>query len=76
MKYTAVLLFFFSTFIRNAQENKLVWTRALEAGNYTITLYQPQFETLVDNKLKGRMVLSVKPDKPSLFLVLYGSNID
>lgn len=36
------------------------WPREIEAGNYAITLYQPQLETLKGNKLDGRMALSVK----------------
>lgn len=58
------MLFF--TVVLNAQDNKLVWPRAIEAGNYLITLYQPQFETLVQNELKCRMALSVKTKEDKL----------
>lgn len=44
-----------------AQEtDTLSWPREIEKGEYNISLYQPQLETLEGNILKGRMALSVK----------------
>lgn len=44
-----------------AQEtDPIEWPRDITAGDYTITMYQPQLETFDGNKLSGRMALSVK----------------
>ena len=83
MRNIAILLFsLFSTIILNAQDNELVWPRAIEAGNYKITLYQPQFDSLVDNKLAGRLALSVKDREDKLlfgalwFKVILNTDLD
>ena len=54
--------------ISNAQEKEpeLKWPREIESGEYTITLYQAQMETLENNILKGRMALSIKNKKDEI----------
>jgi hypothetical protein len=50
-----------------AQQDLNTWPREIKAGdNYVINLYQPQLETLEDNKLVGRMALSVIDDKDKI----------
>ena len=46
-----------------AQDDQFVWPREIEKGLFTITLYQPQLETLTGNNLDGRMAISVKRDE-------------
>jgi len=62
MKKILTLLVLFSTAVLFAQEEEFgfEWPREIEKNAYTITLYQPQLETLEGNTLKGRMALSVK----------------
>ncbi|RLD25667.1 MAG: hypothetical protein DRI70_06755, partial [Bacteroidetes bacterium] len=63
--YTIVLCFISSLVF--AQQDQLEWPREIKAGdNYIVSLYQPQLETLKDNKLVGRMALSVKDDKDKI----------
>lgn len=66
MKKFVILLFVYSSFLLQAQENSLTWPRVIKAGNYKITLYQPQYETLEENMLKGRMAISVKTKEDKL----------
>ena len=58
--YLSIFLLLISPllFSQNNEVNEN-WPREIEAGNYTVTLYQPQLETLKGNKLDGRMALSV-----------------
>ena len=68
MKYIlhiACLLLFMGAFAQET-ENGITWPREIEAGKYTITLYQPQLETFKGNLLTGRMALSVKDPKDEL----------
>ena len=59
--YISVFLLLISPLLysQSAEEN-INWPREIEAGNYSITLYQPQLETLEGNQLDGRMALAVK----------------
>ena len=38
----------------------LTWPRELEFNDHTITLYQPELEDYTDDKLEGRLAVSVK----------------
>ncbi|MBT8302794.1 MAG: hypothetical protein KJO63_15830, partial [Maribacter sp.] len=67
MKYFLPLIVFFISTISYSQEaERLTWPRVIEKGKHTITLYQPQPETLDGNILKGRMALSIKDDKDKI----------
>ena len=59
------LVFVFSGALLFAQEDvtSFEWPREIQKNEYTITLYQPQLETLEGNTLKGRFALSVKQGK-------------
>ncbi|WP_152286784.1 hypothetical protein [Flavicella marina] len=70
MKKLANLLFIFISFLATSQEEQLIWPREIEAGNYLITLYQPQYETLIENNLKGRLALSIKTKEDKM---IFGS---
>lgn len=74
MKKLLVLCFAFVFSTALAQETELSWPRDIEAGdNYTITLYQPQLETLKENKLDGRMALSIKDKKDKSQKIIFGA---
>jgi len=60
------LLFLSVNLFSQADSTQLEWPREIVQGKYTITLYQPQLETLVENNLEGRMALSIKDDKEAL----------
>jgi len=50
------------------------WPKELDHKNYTVTLYQPQYDSYKNNLLAGRMALSVKvKDKEPLFGALWFS---
>ena len=64
------ILLAFSLLTRNlfsqSDSTYLEWPREIIQGKYTITLYQPQLETLIENNLEGRMALSIKDDKAAM----------
>jgi len=67
MKIVFTLIVCFLGGLVFAQQDQLEWPREIKAGdNYIVSLYQPQLETLKDNKLVGRMALSVKDDKDKI----------
>lgn len=67
MKYLLPILAFVCSSISYSQEaERLTWPRAIEKGKHTITLYQPQPETLDGNILKGRMALSIKDNQDKM----------
>ncbi|MDH3699194.1 MAG: hypothetical protein OEQ81_11050, partial [Flavobacteriaceae bacterium] len=57
---TLYLLLAGSMLFAQGEELGFEWPREIQKNAYTITLYQPQLETLEGNILKGRMALSVK----------------
>lgn len=61
-----VLSLFTGNLFAQADSTQLEWPREIVKGKYTITLYQPQLETLVENNLEGRMALSIKDDKEAM----------
>lgn len=74
MKKVFVLLMSLVTSVGFAQQDQFIWPRDIEAGdNYTITLYQPQLETLNGNVLDGRMALSVKYNKDDNNKIIFGA---
>ncbi len=61
MKLLVIPMLLFFAGIGHSQDTEtLAWPRAIQKGDYTINLYQPQLETLEGNMLDGRMALSVK----------------
>ena len=67
MKYILNILAFLMVATSFGQEaERLEWPRDIKAGDYTITLYQPQLETFEGHKLTGRMALSVKDKKDEM----------
>ena len=60
------ILFLAATMAYSQDAGQLEWPRAITAGDYTITLYQPQLETFNGNMLSGRMALSVKDKKDEM----------
>jgi hypothetical protein len=68
MRLSFLLLLIFSSFklISQSEVSQLEWPREIVQGKYTITLYQPQLETLIENNLEGRMALSIKDDKEAM----------
>ena len=68
MKKIIILLLIGLVNIVSAQDDQLVWPREIENGEYLVTLYQPQLETLTGNNLEGRMAISIKQgDKDLIF---------
>jgi hypothetical protein len=61
-----VLSLFTGNLFSQADSTQLDWPREIVQGKYTITLYQPQLETLIENNLEGRMALSIKDDKEAM----------
>lgn len=55
---------------QNVEDNRLDWPREIQSNEYTITLYQPQIESLKGNSMVGRMALSIKDSKES---ILFGA---
>ena len=60
------LSLFAGNLLAQSDTTHLDWPREIAQGKYTITLYQPQLETLVENNLEGRMALSIKDDKAAM----------
>jgi hypothetical protein len=68
MKQFIFIFFLLASTMVFAQEKEqdLKWPREIQSGEYTITLYQAQMETLEKNILKGRMALSLKNKKDDI----------
>ena len=61
MRIRIIFVAFFIGLVGYSQQESIEWPREIKAGtNFLVTLYQPQLETLKDNKLSGRLALSVK----------------
>jgi hypothetical protein len=74
MKKKILIILLLIGFISYAQDTNYTWPRYIEAGtNFTISLYQPQLETLEGNLLKGRMALSVKDNKDASKKLIFGA---
>ncbi len=59
-----LIVILFTTAILSAQkEDELKWPKELAIKDYTVTLYQPQYDEFRENTLEGRMALSVKQKK-------------
>ena len=68
--FIAVLISMQSIFAND--ENEFQWPKEFDHKDYTITLYQPQYDAYKNNVLEGRMALSVKAkDKEPVFGALW-----
>ncbi|MGB0776524.1 MAG: hypothetical protein ACPGR7_00710 [Flavobacteriaceae bacterium] len=55
-------------------QDESTWPRETKIGDQEITLYQPQLDSLTDNKLTGRLALSIKAtDQTPLFGAMFFS---
>ncbi len=61
-----ILLLASTTLFSQEKESKLEWPREIHSGDYIITLYQSQLETLDKNILEGRMALSIKKQEDDI----------
>jgi len=56
------LLGFISISLRAQVEDPAVWPKIIETKEYSITLYSPEDESYIDNKLDSYMAFSVKKE--------------
>jgi hypothetical protein len=65
-RYIALIVLLMSMVSFSQELNEITWPREIEKGDYVITLYQPQLETLEGNDLTGRSALSIKKGKDEM----------
>ena len=70
------LLFLFTQGLRAQEPNVNDWPKNIEAGDYTISLYQPENASYIDNQLKSNLAFAVKQkDKEPVFGMLWTTSL-
>lgn len=60
------VVLFSITIVAQDKEPEMSWPREIDVKDHTITLYQPQVESLKGNILEGRMAISIKDTKDQM----------
>ncbi len=70
------LLFLFTQGLQAQEPNVNDWPKNIEAGDYTISLYQPENASYIDNQLKSNLAFAVKQEgKEPVFGMLWTTSL-
>jgi hypothetical protein len=62
LKIIGCLFFMLTSIVVNAQKTNSTWPKDIKSGDYIITLYDPENESYLDNKLISNIAFSIKKE--------------
>lgn len=60
LKLIGFVFFMFTSMVLSAQETNTTWPKDIKSGDYVITLYNPENESYLDNKLVSNIAFAIK----------------